>query len=94
MWFPNIINSVDCQVEECPTREKTLGRLWENFMVWHWKSKLAILQEVQEPLPWYDKCGMHMQSVRLFKHRQSDKCHKSTERGLQRRYVEMEVRCG
>ena len=35
-----------------------------------------------------------MQVDRLFKHRQSDKCHKSTERRLRQRDVEMEARCG
>ena len=37
---------------------------------------------------------MHMQGARLFKHRHLDKCHKSTERRLQQRDVEMEARCG
>ena len=35
-----------------------------------------------------------MQVVRLFKHWQSDKCHKYTERRLQRRGLEMAERCG
>ena len=37
---------------------------------------------------------MHMQAYRLFKHRQSDKCHKLTEIRLRRRDVDMAVRCG
>ena len=37
---------------------------------------------------------MHMQASRLFKHRQSDKCNKSTEIRLQLRDVEMAERCG
>ena len=35
-----------------------------------------------------------MQAARLFKHWQSDKCHKSKERRLRQRDVEMEARCG
>ena len=60
----------------------------------HWKSKVAILQEGPEPLPRCDQCGMHMQAARLFKHRQSYKCHKLTEIRLRRRDVEMAARCG
>ena len=35
-----------------------------------------------------------MQAARIFKHRQSDKCHESTERRLRQRDVEMAERCG
>ena len=59
----------------------------------HCKSKVAILQEGLEPLPRCDQYGMHMQAERLFKRRQSDKCHKLTERRLQWRDVEMAARC-
>ena len=59
-----------------PGQGKTPGRLRENSMFCHLKFKVAILQEVPEPLPWCDQCGMHMQAVRLFKHWQSDNCHK------------------
>ena len=68
-------------MEGCPARTKTLGRLRENFMFQHKKSKVAILQEGPEPLPRCDQCGMHMPEVRIFKHRKFDKCHKATERG-------------
>ena len=37
---------------------------------------------------------MHMQAVRLFKHWQSEKCNKLTERRIRRRDVEMAARCG
>ena len=52
------------------------------------------MQEGPELLPWCDKCGVHMEAARLFKHQQSDKCQKPTERRLQRRDVEMAERCG
>ena len=74
--FPRIIKSVDCPVEGCPAKAKTLGRLREHFMFRHWKFKVTILQEGPEPLPRCDQCGMHMQAARLFKHWQSDKFHK------------------
>ena len=92
--FPWILKSVDCQVEGCPAKAKTPERLREHFMFRHWKSKVAILQEGPEPLPRCDQCRMRMQAARLFKHRKSEKCHKSTERRLLRRDVEMAARCG
>ena len=63
-------------------------------MFWHWKSKVAIFQEGPEPLPQCDQYAMHMQATRLFEHKKSDKCHKSTERRLRKRYVEMAESCG
>ena len=52
------------------------------------------MHEGPEPLRWCDQCGMHMQAARLFKNRQSDKCHKSTERRLRWRDVEIVAMCG
>ena len=92
--FPCILKLVDCPVEGCPAKEKRPGMLREHFIFRHWESKVAILQEGPEPLLWYDQCGIHMQTARLFKHRQSAKCHKLTERRLLQRDVEMEARCG
>ena len=63
-------------------------------MFHHWKSKVAILQEGQEPLPGCDQCGMHMQVARIFKHQQSEKCHKLTEIRLRQRDLEMAEKCG
>ena len=60
----------------------------------HWKSKVAIIQVRPEPLPQHDQCGMHMTEDRLFKHRQSEKFHKATERRLRRRDADMGERCG
>ena len=47
-----------------------------------------------EPLPRCDKCGMHMLAANIFKHSQSDKRHKETERRIRRRGVEMAAMCG
>ena len=92
--FPRILKSVDSLVEVYPAKPKNLVRLREHFMFSHWKSKLAILQEVPELLPWCYKCGMHLQAARLFKYRKLDNCHNSTERRLWRRDVERAARCG
>ena len=77
-----------------PVQGKNPGRPRENFMFCHWKSKVAILQEGPELLTQFYQCGIHMQAARLFKHRHLDKCHKSTERRIWRRDVEMAARCG
>ena len=91
--FPRILKLVDFPVEGCPSKGKTPGRIREHFMLCHWKLKVAILQEGPELLPRCDQCGMYMQAARLFKHRYLDKCHKSTERRIWQRDVEMAARC-
>ena len=88
------LKSVDCPVEGCPARENKPGRLRGQFMNIHCNLKVEILQEVPEPLPRCDQCGMHMPEDRLFIHRRSDECNKVMERRLRRRDVEMTVRCG
>ena len=92
--LPRIIKLVECPVEGCPARAKPPGRLMEHIVFWHWKSKVSIFQEGPEPLPRCDQCGMHIQAASLFKHRKSDKFHKSTDRRIQRRDVEMSERFG
>ena len=65
-----------------PGQGKKTRRLRKFFMFCHWKSRVAIFQEGTEPLPRCDQCGMHMQAVRLLKHRESHNCHKLMERRL------------
>ena len=77
-----------------PIQGKTPRRFREHFMFRHWKLKVAILQEGTEPFPQCDQCGMHMPEARIFKQRQSDKCHKLTEIRLLWRDVGMAERCG
>ena len=52
------------------------------------------MQEGPEPLPRCGQYGMYMQVARLFKHRLLDQCHKSTQRRLQQRDMEMSAMCG
>ena len=75
--FPRILKLVECPLEGFLERAKTPGILGEHFMYGHCKSKVAIMQEVPELLPRCDKFGMHMPAAMIFKHRQSDKCHKA-----------------
>ena len=60
----------------------------------HWKSKVEIVQEVLEPLPRYDQCGIHMSAAELFNHRQTDKCNKVMEKQLRYKDVKMAASCG
>ena len=92
--FPRILKLVDFLVGKCPAKAKKPGRLRVHFMFRHWKLEVAIFQEGTEPLPRCDQCGMHMQTDRIFKKRQSNKCHKWMERQLRRRDVEMAAICG
>ena len=55
---------------------------------------MVILQEVPLPLPRCNQCGMNMPAARLFKHRHTYNCKKSTESQLRRRDVGMSARCG
>ena len=92
--FTLILTSVDFPVEGCPAKEKKTESLREHFMFCHWISKVDILKEGPELLPRCDQFGMHMQAVRIFKHRHSNKCLNLTERRLGWRDVEMAARCG
>ena len=48
--FTWVLKLVDFPVEILPSRSNNPGRLREHFMYRSWKSKVAILQEVPEPL--------------------------------------------
>ena len=52
------------------------------------------MKEGLEPLTQWEKCRKNMQAAILFKHLQSYKCHKSTDRRLWQRDMEMVARCG
>ena len=92
--FLRILSSVGCPVEGCTARANTRGRLRDHFMYRHWKSKVDTMQEGPKPLLRCDKFGMRMPEDKIFKHRNTDKCNKETERLFRRRDVEMSVRCG
>ena len=53
---------------------------------------MEIVQEVLEPLPRYDQCGIHMSAAELFNHRQTDKCNKVMEKQLRYKDVKMSAR--
>ena len=68
MYFPRVPKFVACPIYGCPERVNKPGVIIENFMYWHWKENVTIIQEGAEPLPRCDKCGMHMPSARLIEH--------------------------
>ena len=58
-------------------------------MYWHWNVKVMIIQEVTEPLPRCDHCGIHMPVARLIKRRRTAICEKATKVHLKWRDVKM-----
>ena len=59
----------------------------------HWKSKVSIIREGQEPLPRCDHCGMHIPVAWMIKHRRKERCNKATEMWIRWRDVEMSEKC-
>ena len=69
VYFPLLLKLVACLLDGYLAQANNSGRLREHFMYWHWKSKVAIIQEGPEPLPQCDHCGMYTLAARLVKHR-------------------------
>ena len=88
--FPQALKSVACPVDGCPERAHNPVRLRENFMYWHWKAKISILQEGLAPLPQCDQYGMHMPVSRMWIHKRTDRRERVTDMSLRRIYMEME----
>ena len=65
MSFLQILKFVECLIEGYLVRANTKGILSEHFMYRNWKSKVAIMQEELEPLPWCDQYGMHIPVARI-----------------------------
>ena len=63
-----VLKSAACPVERFPERANNPARLREHFMYLHWKYKMDILQEGQDPLPRRDHCGIHIRVARTIKH--------------------------
>ena len=66
--FPQVLKSVVCPMYGCPARDHNLGKIRENFMHWHWKAEIAILQEGPTPIMWCEHCGIHVPEARLWRH--------------------------
>ena len=75
MSFPKVIQEVICPVPECPTVAYRARRLCKHFMLRHFRSKVALVQEGKEMLPRCDLCGMHMPVMRLIWHRKTARCN-------------------
>ena len=69
--FPKVLQEVICTVPGCPVVAHSAGRLRENFMFRHFRSKVAVVQEGKEPLPRCEFCGMHMLTGWLIRHRKT-----------------------
>ena len=53
--FTSILKSVECPVSGCQEMYHSVGRMRENFMYRHFRSKVAVLQEGSDPPTW---CNM------------------------------------
>ena len=63
------------------------GRLRENFMYHHFRSKVAMVQEVEDPLPRCDLCVIHITAGRIIRHRRTARCNKNNQMRWRRRDV-------
>ena len=55
VYLPKVVQEVRCPVPGCTAVEHIAGRLRENFIFRHLRSKVAVLQERKETLP---RCDM------------------------------------
>ena len=77
--FPKVLQEVICPVPGFPVVAHSAGRLREHFMFCHFISKVAVVQEGKEPLPFCDMCRMHMPEGRLIRHRRMARCNSNTQ---------------
>ena len=91
--FPRVLQEVNFSVKGCPEVAHSVGRLCENFMCCHFKSKVEVVKEGTEPLPSCDLCGMYIPEGRLIRHIRTAHCDKETQMRWRRRDVEIEARC-
>ena len=91
--FPRVLQSVRCPVPGFPAVCHSAGRLREHFMFRHFRSRIAVVQEVREPLPRCDMCGMHMPAGRLIRHLWTERCDRNNQMSLRRRDVEIAAKC-
>ena len=55
--------------------------------------RLEVVQEWKEPLPRCNLCGIHMQSGRLIKHQQTERCNRNMQMWWQSRDASIASRC-
>ena len=70
VYLPRVMKSVACPVEGCPEKAKNLKIIIDHLMYKHWMSKIAVIQEVPEPLLRCNQCRMHIPAEILWRHRQ------------------------
>ena len=69
--FPRVLQEVKCPVTGRPVVAHSAGRLRKHFMYRHFRFKVAVVQEVAEPLPHCDLCGMHMPEWQIIRNRRT-----------------------
>ena len=76
--FPRVLPEVRCLVLGCPVVAHSTSILCKHFMFCHFRSKVAVLKEGKEPLPYCDFCGMHIPTGRLIWHRKMARWDRNT----------------
>ena len=85
--FPRILQLVRYPVPGFPVVAHSSGRLREHFMYQNKLSQVAVVQEVNKPLPCCNFCGVHIPVGRLIKNSWTAQCDKNTQIRWQRRDV-------
>ena len=93
VYFPQVLKLVLFLVDGCTERANKPGRLQKHFTYQHWKSKVSILQEVLEPLPRCDLCGIHFPETRVIKHRYAKRHNRGMDMRIRGRDVYMVEEC-
>ena len=91
--FSRVLQELKCPVTGCLAVAHSVGRHREHFMYCHFRSKEAVFQEGEEPLPCRDLCGMHMPAGWLIKHQRTAQCDKKTQMRWGRRDVAIVDKC-
>ena len=76
-----------------PTVAHSVGRLQENFMFRHFWSQIAVVQEVNEPLPCCGLFGINMSEGRIIKNLRTARCDRNTHMRWQISDVEITAKC-
>ena len=93
VYFPRVLQLVRCPVPGCPAVAHSLGSMCEHFMFQHFRSRIVVVQEGNEPLPRCDLCGMHIPEGGVIKNRRMAQCDQNTQIRWRRRYVEIAAKC-
>ena len=91
--FPSVLKEVKCPVPRFLAVAHSAVRLREHFLYRHFRSKVAVFQEGEKPLPRCELCVIHIPVGRVIKHQRMTCCDKNTQMLLRISSVEIAYRC-